>query len=469
MTSDNSISALTPLVSALEDICGSRYVFTDAGSLQEYGKDQTLDLSYGFEVLVKPGLPEEVARILEVCNRFGMPVTPRGGGSGVTGGALPVYGGVVLSMERFNQIHEINELEGYVIAGSGVITADLVQAVAGHGLYFPVAPSSSTFSFVGGNVAMNAGSINSCRYGSTADYVMNLEVVLPGGEIIWTGANVSKNSSGFNLTRLFVGSEGVLGIITKVVYRLLRQPMMEVSLLAGFSSLESAFDAVLAIRQSSLSPSAVELICDDALQITAAYLGHPQPLVKDGIHAHLLINLQEATDPHLVLAMEQTATLLERYTKEDILTAGNAAEMEKLWKLRFSIGTALTHGSRRYRDIDICVPLPVLHQYITTAMAIGSRNGIRVVCFGHALDGNMHTMLLLDKTTAHDEKGMAKTVEEIYTWALEHGGVISGEHGIGLLQKNLMHLQFSDTHLRLMQQIKAVFDPNGILNPGKII
>lgn len=469
MLPDNPVSLLSQLVNALKEISGDQYVFTDAASLEEYGKDQTLDLSYAFEVLIKPGSADEIAQVMQTCDRLGIPVTPRGGGSGVTGGALPVYGGVVLSMERFNRILEINELDGYVIAETGVVTADLVKEVTQHNMYLPVVPSSSAFSLVGGNVAENAGSISSCRYGSTGDYVLNLEVVLPTGEIIWTGANVKKNSTGFNLTRLFVGSEGTLGVITKVVYRLLRQPVKDATLLAGFSSLDDAFEALLAIRRSPLLPSAAELICDSALRITAAYIGQPQPLVKPGIHAHLLVSLQHLTDEGLMQDLQQAATLMEKYTQEDILIGMSAAEKEQLWKLRYTIGTALTHGKQYYRDIDICVPLSVLHRFICEAEAVGRQYGVPVVCFGHALDGNMHTMLLLDEMISDDKGLIDRMVEEIYSWALAHGGVLSGEHGIGLLQKDLMQLQFSDTHIRLMQQIKSVFDPRGILNPGKII
>jgi glycolate oxidase len=469
MLPDNPVSLLSQLISTLKEISGDQYVFTDAASLEEYGKDQTLDFSYAFDVLIKPGSANEIARVMRTCGQLGIPVTPRGGGSGVTGGALPVYGGVVLSMERLNRILEINELDGYVVAETGVVTADLVKEVTQHNMYLPVVPSSSAFSLVGGNVAENAGSISSCKYGSTGDYVLNLEVVLPTGEIIWTGANVAKNSTGFNLTRLFVGSEGVLGIITKVVYRLLRQPLKDASLLAGFNSLDDAFEALLAIRRSPLQPSATELICDSALQITAAYLGEPQPLVKPGIHAHLLVSLQHATEDGLMQDLQQAATLMEKYTQEDILTGMSAAEKERLWKLRYTIGTALTHGQRYYRDIDICVPLSVLHGFILKAEMTGKQYGVPVVCFGHALDGNMHTMLLFDEMIRDNNGLIDRIVEEIYSWALAHGGVISGEHGIGLLQKSLMHLQFSETHIRLMQQIKSVFDPLGMLNPGKII
>jgi glycolate oxidase len=470
MIIDNVISREKQVADALTGICGSRYVFTGADDLYGYGKDQTLDLDLPFDILVKPGSVEEIAAILEVCNRHRVPVTPRAGGSGVTGGALPVKRGVVLSVERLNRIIEMNETDGYIIVESGVVTADMCRHAEDRGLYFPVAPSSAGYSMVGGNVAENAGSINSCRYGTTSQYVMNLEVVLPTGEVIWTGANVSKNATGFNLTQLFVGSEGVLGIITKVVYRLVPKPTHEVSLLAGFASLEDACNAITAIRRSALQPSAVELVCQNALRMTSAWLNEPLPLVEEGINTHLLVSLQDFTEEGLMHSMELAGSILEQYTAWNILTATTAQEKEKMWKLRFSIGSALMSEGRKYRDIDIAVPLSSLYRYIRKVEEIAASHGMPLACFGHALDGNLHTMLVLNENTGIGEtENAARAVNEIYSYAIKNGGVISGEHGIGLLQKEFMPMQFSGPHLQLMQQIKQLLDPNGILNPGKVL
>lgn len=463
-----STDALKIIIAALSVICGDKYVLTAAEELYHYERDQTLDLHFPFDVLVKPGTTEEVAAVLKCCNQYKMPVTPRGGGSGVTGGALPVNGGVVLSLERLNKIISINKIDGYIIAEAGVITAALCDYAEQAGLYFPVAPSSSAYTVIGGNVAENAGSINSCKYGSTARYVLNLEVVLPAGEIIWTGANVSKNVTGLNLTQLFVGSEGTLGIITKVVYRLLHKPAHEVSLLAAFENMEDACNAVVALKQSGLSPSAVELVGQKALQITAAYLNEPLPLLKNGIGAHLLVNLQEHTEADLLSAMEKTATVITEYSEEELLTAVTASEKERLWKLRFSIGAALTSENRKYRDIDSCVPLSNLYVYMKNVVDICEHYQIPVASFGHAWDGNLHTMLMLQEHSDEKAAALQQAIYEIYACAINLGGVISGEHGIGLLQKEFMGLQFSKPHLSLMQSIKQLFDPNGILNPGKV-
>jgi glycolate oxidase len=464
----HTTDTLHRLFTAFTEICGSKYVSRDKEDLYLYGKDETLDLHFDFDILVKPGTTEEIAAIMKQSAEAGVPVTPRGGGSGVTGGALPLRRGIVLSLERLNRILELNIIDGYVIAESGVITADLLAHVSQAGLHFPV-PSSAAYSFVGGNVAENAGSITSCRYGTTERYVLNLEVVLPGGEIIWTGANVMKNATGLNLTSLFVGSEGTLGIITKVVYRLLRKPLHEVSLLAGFRDLETAIAAIFAIKQSRLIPTALELICSNALQLTAAYLSECPPLVKEGVQAHLLIMLEYSGKAEWTFIMEEAAGILGQYTTEEVLIAETQAEKRKLWLLRFNIGAALTSGNKKYRDIDIALPLSALYNYIMKVEDISILYGIPVACFGHALDGNLHVMLRLDETTsAPDDIMVQQAVYEIYSYAIANGGVISGEHGIGCLQREFMALQFSPVQLGLMQGIKRLFDPQNILNPDKI-
>ena len=444
-------------------------MITDPEQMYWYGKDQTLDLHYAFDVLLKPGSVAEIAAILKYCNEHHIPVTPRGGGSGVSGGALPVKRGVVLSLERLNRILELNIADAYVVAESGVITADICSAAREHGLYYPVAPSSSAFSFIGGNVAENAGSVNSCRYGSTANYVINLEVVLANGDVIWTGANVRKNATGFNLTQLFTGSEGVLGVITKVVCRLVKHPAFETVLLMGFSSQENACDAVDAMRAADLRPSAVELITQSAISLAAAYLNVPMPLVKPSVQAHLLVELQEYDEEDMQKSVERMVLLAERFTEEDILVGDTAGEKANLRKLRHSIGEAMTHNGNRYRDIDVCVPPSKLSDYLRAVENIAGTHGLRFICFGHAMDGNMHTMLLLDGQRSAQGEEITKALQEIYAYAVSVNGVLSGEHGIGLIQREYMPLQFTAAQLSLMKNIKALFDPNNILNPGKII
>ena len=467
---NDSLIAMQDLAALLKGICGEKFVFTDREYLLDYETDQTMNLRYPFDILIKPAFAREISEILKICNQYNIPVTPRGGGSGVTGGALPVMGGVVLSLERLNRIVCINKLESYVIAESGVVTADLCKAVEEDGLYFTVLPSSGAYSFVGGNVAENAGAINSCKYGNIGAYVLNMEVVLPTGEIIWTGANVSKSATGLNLTPFFVGSEGILGIITQVVLRLLPPCLPEVQLLASFNNLENACNAVQDIKGACLSPAAVELIGKNAITMTAGFLAEPLPLVTPDVTAHLLIGLQEYHPDVLHRSLEQLVMLIAKYTDNDVLVAETTLEKEQLSKLRFNIGNAMTSGGRNYRDIDACVPVGALYNYIRRVEDICGENNLSLVFFGHAFDGNLHTMIVMDETQLTGQAPtLDKAVDEIYEYAISLGGVISGEHGIGSLQKPYLKWQFNPTQLSLMRRLKSFFDPNGILNPGKIL
>jgi glycolate oxidase len=457
--------SLHELADIFKEICGQQNVLSEPADLAPYGKDETLDLCYPFDLLVKPSSPQDISRILRACSSYGIPVTPRGGGSGVTGGALPAGRGVVLSLERLNKIITIDAVDGYVMAESGVVTAHLCHAVKEAGCYFPVEPTSSGSSFIGGNVASNAGSVKSCKYGKTGEYVLNLEVVLPSGEIIWTGSNLRKNSTGPNLTQLFVGSEGMLGIVTKVVYRLLPPPPEEILVLAAFRDPADACHAVMEIKRSALFPSEVELIGQQALNLTAGFLGEAMPLVNEDISTHLLICLDKrpGNDESLDLAFH----ILEKYAGDNILVADTQSGKERLRKIRLHIGAAMTGYNRKYRDIDVCIPLSFLHRYMQKVEEIAGEEKLTIACFGHALDGNLHTMAVVDRSDEQGERKIHKAARRIYEYATGIGGVISGEHGIGLLQKEYLLLQYTGGQLQLLNDLKRLFDPKGILNPGK--
>jgi len=422
-----------------------------------------------FDLLVRPGSAEEVSAILRTCNEFHIAVTPRGGGSGVSGGALPLRRGVILSLERLNRIICINDLDRFVIAESGVIAQDLCDAVEAKGYCYPAAPSSKGFSFIGGNVATNAGSIQSCQYGKTGNYVLNLEVVLPDGEITWTGANVSKSSSGLNLTQLFVGSEGLLGIITKVVYRLLPKQEEETVILAGFEHLQNIIDALCALQGSGISLSLGEFLCPRAIALVSEYLGEPLPLVKEGVRYHLLVGFRSdgfVRDAQLAAIVE----ILEKFTAIELPVAQTRTEKERLMKLRDNIGKALVSNGGTYRDIDAAVPVSALYSYLSKIELISEACNIRFISFGHALDGNLHVMLRQQTGSRGEVTEMEKrALNEIYAFVADCGGVVSGEHGIGSLQKGFMRLQHSPRNMKIMRQIKQLLDPNGILNPEKVL
>jgi glycolate oxidase len=458
------------LVARFNSICGPAHVSVEAIEMALYESDETLGLRYPFDILVKPGSTTEIAAIVKLCNEEKLPLLPRGGGTGVTGGALPVQRGVVLSLERLNNILAINKQEQYVVAEAGVTTVELCREVAAAGLYYPVQPTSGGASFIGGNIATNAGSMRSCRFGTTSNYVLNLEVVLPTGEIIWTGSNVSKSSSGFNLTQLFVGSEGILGIITKVVYRLIFPPPREIVMLAAFPELESACKAVLAIKESGVKLFMGELIDKKAIQLTTAYLKQGLSLTGDDVEAHLLLGLEHTGEDMEASYLITTAAIMERYGATNMLVAEDEAQKKQLLRLRQSIGAAMVEYDRHYRDIDVSIPLSLLYKYLLEVTAICVRHHIEPVCFGHAIDGNMHTMLLTRPgNETETDPSIAQAVRSIYEFALANGGVISGEHGIGLLQRPFMELQHPPERMALMKGIKQLLDPNAIMNPGKLL
>jgi glycolate oxidase len=452
------------IVERLKNICGDQHVYTDKESLFNYEHDETLDYRFAFDILVKPGTSAEISNILKICNQQKIPVTPRAGGTGVTGGALPVRGGIVLSVERLNRILHIDKQEHYVITEPGVNSAHLFEAVKNEQLYFPLAPGSKMGSMVGGNVAENSGAINSCRYGTIARYVMNLEVVLPTGEIIYTGSNVAKSATGLNLTQLFVGSEGILGIITKVVYRVLPPFLPETIFMVAFNDLADACNTIAQIKDAGILPSAAELIGKKAIEFTSAWLQESLPLVSANVQAILVIGLEERDTNALQAEIEKLTHVLG---DKEILVAQTQLEKDKLLKLRSNIGNAMTAGNRRYRDVDVCIPSKHLYSYLRQVDMICNNHHIDVISFGHAMDGNMHTMLLFNGK--ENSMQVENAAGEIYRYAVSMGGVISGEHGIGFLQKQYMQLQYSAEQLQLMKSIKALFDPNNIMNPGKVL
>ncbi|MCY7330216.1 MAG: FAD-binding protein, partial [Saprospiraceae bacterium] len=399
---------------------------------------------------------------LQLCHTERIPVTVRGGGSGLAGGALPIHGGLVISMRRFNQIIEIDERNFQVTVEPGVVTETLQNTLKDKGLFYPPDPSSRGWSFIGGNVSTNAGGPKAVKYGVVKDHVLNLEVVLPTGEVIWTGANTLKNSTGYNLTQLLVGSEGTLGVITKIVLKLQPYPTQNLLMLAPFRSAESACAAVAAIFQAGVTPSALEFMERNAIDWAIRYVGDVQVPMGDDVQAHLLIEVDGQHLESLYADCETITQVLEQYDCGDILFADNEATKIDLWKLRRNVAHAVKSTSI-YKEEDTVVPraeLPVLLQHVK---AVGAKYGFESVCYGHAGDGNLHVNILRGNLSDHAwQVDVTQGIREIFTLVKSLGGTISGEHGIGLVQKPYLDIVFSPVELRLMQQIKAVFDPHGI-------
>ena len=456
------------IVLALEKIVGPSYIFTDEETRKTYGHDETEDLSFPPHVVVKPANTEEVAQILRVSNTYKIPTVPIGARTGLSGGALSIYGGIGISMERFNKIIEIDEQNLQVTTEPGVITQVLRESVAEKGLLYPVDPSSMGSCWIGGNIAENSGGARALKYGVTKDYVLNLEVVLPTGDVIWTGANTLKNSTGYNLTQLMVGSEGTLGIITKIVLKLIPQNKHNVLLLVPFYKAEQACEAVSAIFRAGIVPSALEFMERDAIDWTLKFVDGLNVTVNDNIQAHLLIEVDGNYPEVLMQEAEQILTVVEQFEIDEVLFADTEEQKNALWKMRRSVAEAVKANSV-YKEEDTVVPRYELPKLLKGIKEIGTKYGFQSVCYGHAGDGNLHVNIIKGTMTDDNWKTeVPKGIREIFELTVSLKGTLSGEHGIGLVQKNYMDIAFSKVHLELMERIKAIFDPNNILNPGKI-
>ena len=461
----NKITA--DVLAELKIIAGEEFIFADEEVLADYSHDETEDLRFLPEVVIKPRTPEEISQILKVCNTHKIPVTPRGAGTGLSGGALPLLGGVLISMERFNKILEIDERNLQATVEPGVITQVFQQAVAEKGLFYPPDPASRGSCYLGGNLAENSGGPRAVKYGVTKDYVLNLEVVLPSGDIIYTGANVLKNSTGYNLTQLVVGSEGTLGIITKIVFKLLPYPRHDLLMLVPFFSAEKACEAVSAIFRAGITPSAMEFMERDAIDWVMQYVDVTIP-VKDDIQAHLLIEVDGNDTDYLFKECEKITEILYQYECDEVLFADTGQQKENLWKMRRSVGEAVKSHSI-YKEEDTVVPRAELPVLLKGVKEIGKKYGFRSVCYGHAGDGNLHVNIIKGNLSDDDWKfKIPEGIREIFRLCVKLGGTISGEHGIGLVQKDYINIAFSDVQIQLQKDIKKVFDPNLILNPGKI-
>ena len=438
--------------------------------LGDYASDHTEDLVYVPGAVVQPHSTEEVATVMKLCAEYAVPVTTRGAGSGLAGGCLPVRGGVVVSTARMDAIVEIDERNHQVRVQPGVITENLQDAVAERGLFYPVDPASRGWCTIGGNVNTNAGGPRAVKYGVVKDYVLNLQVVLPDGEVIWTGANTLKNSTGYNLTQLMVGSEGTLGIVTEIVLRLLPKPTHDLLLLVPFAHAEDACAAVADIFRAGVVPSALEFMERSAVELAADYTGVEQILAFDeSTAAQLLLEVDGNRLEPLYEDCETISAVLERHGAGEVLFADNEAQKRELWNLRRNVGQAVKLSSA-YKEEDTVVPRAELPALLAAVKDIGARYGFESVCYGHAGDGNLHVNIL--KASMSDEawrEELPRAIRELFGVVRDLGGTISGEHGIGLVQRGYLDIVFDETQRRLQAAIKQAFDPRHLLNPGKVL
>ena len=454
-------------LAVLKEIVGTDFVFSDEDKLLEYSSDETEDLSYPPEVVLKPKTTEEISKIITYCNDKLISITPCGARTGLSGGSLPIKGGIALSTERLNSIIEIDERNLQAKVEPGVINQVFRDAVEEKGLFYPPDPASKGSCFLGGNLAENSGGPKALKYGVTKDYVLNLEVVLPTGEIIWTGANVLKNSTGYNLTQLMIGSEGTLGIITKIVFKLIPLPTKDITMLAPFSSAEKACEAVSAVFRAGITPSALEFIERDAIDWTIKYTDVEIQILED-VQAHLLVEVDGNDIDLLYKDCEKIAEVMEQFDCGEILLADSESQKEQLWKLRRAVGEAVKANSV-YKEEDTVVPRAELAKLLIGVKEIGAKYGFKSVCYGHAGDGNLHVNIIKGEMSDSDwNNKLTFGIREIFELTKNLGGTISGEHGIGLVQKEYLGIVLSDKNIELQKGIKKLFDPNLILNPGKI-
>jgi glycolate oxidase len=455
------------IVEALQGIAGEGNLLVGQEALEPYSHDETVGLQANPEVVVKVTSARQVSEVLKLAQRERIPVTPRGAGYGLSGGAVAVRGGVVLSMEKMNRILEIDRENLMVTVEPGVITGDIHRAVEAEGLFYPPDPASLDSCSIGGNIAEGAGGPRAVKYGITKDYVCGLEAVLPSGEIITMGGKLVKNVTGYSLIQLLIGSEGTLAVVTKIILRLLPLPKVQVDLLVPFDDFQAAADTVSDIIAHRILPTTIEFMEQDSILAVERLLEKTVPF--DDAAAHLLIqldgSLQEAVDSE----MDVVGDLCLEHGARDVLVAKDRPTRERLWEARRMIIDALNHESPINHMEDVVVPRAEIHRLLKGIKEIASRYEVRIVNFGHAGDGNVHINVLKDDLPeAHWDALVPKITEAIYRLALSLGGTITGEHGIGATRRRYLPLALDEAQIDLMRQIREVFDPNRILNPGKI-
>ena len=415
------------------------------------------------DLVVFPSSADEVSQILLLANKYRFPVIPRGQGSGLTGGSVPINGGVVITFTRMNKILEVDTKNLVAVVEPGVITFVFQEEVAKYGLFYPPDPASYKYSSIGGNVAECSGGPNSMKYGVTRDYVLGLEVVKATGEIITTGVKTMKGVVGYDLTRLFVGSEGTLGVITKIILKLIPAPEAKATILALFKKVEDTAEAVSGIVAAKIVPSTIEFM--DRASIRCSEQANPMGIPED-IEGLLLIEIDGNADSIQALAEKIKAVLIEHNADEVKLTQ-DPVEADKLWQARRVVSQATYNLNPVKIAEDVVVPRSNIPRLIRFLEETGRKHGIPILSFGHAGDGNFHVSLMI-KETEEDYAKAHRAVEEIFSETIRLGGTLSGEHGIGTAKAPYISMELAPEVIETMKSIKRVFDPNNILNPGKI-
>lgn len=451
------------LVDALVGIVGPEYVSTSEDDRRTHGQDALKEVSMPW-LVVWPANADDVASILRLANRERIPVTPRAGGVGYTGGAVPVQGGILLSVTRMNRILEIDVENMVAVVEPGVVLAQFQRAVEAKGLFYPPDPSSLDDCMLGGNIAENAGGPRCVKYGVTGAYVLGVTFVAATGELIKAGGRTTKNVVGFDLASLFVGSEGMLGIATEITLRLLPLPEASRTLSVTFANVRDAARCVSGVMANKIIPAKIEFIDKFTLGAVSDYTGQPMPT---GAGALLLIELDGERE-----AVDREVAEVDRIVREhgalDVIASTSADEADRLWSVRRKMSQAVGKLRPRKLNQDVVVPRTKIPDLLDLVAGISQRDRLLIPCFGHAGDGNIHVNVMLDPSD-EDEAARAKAaVEEIFRASVALGGTISGEHGIGYVKAPYLGIALSAETIDMMRRVKKAFDPNGILNPGKV-
>jgi len=456
------------IIQTLRKIVGEGNVLLGAERMEPYTHDQVIGLRADPEVVVLVTSAQQVSQVLRLAQQTRVPVTPRGAGYGLSGGAVPVHGGIVLSLEKMNRILEIDQKNLMITVEPGVITGDIHRAVEAEGLFYPPDPASLDSCFIGGNIAEGAGGPRAVKYGVTKDYVCGLEAVLPSGEIITCGGKLVKNVTGYNLIQLLIGSEGTLAVVTKIILRLIPLPKVQVDLLVPYDDFQAAADTVSDIIAHRIVPTTIEFMERDSVLVVERLLGKQVPY--DDAQACLLIQLDGNRREAVDADSEVVGELCLQHGARDVLVARDRGTRDRLWEARRLIIEALKHESPINHMEDVVVPRAEIPALLKGIREIARRHDVRIVSFGHAGDGNVHVNVLKDAMPDERWEMLVPVVaEEIYRLSIALGGTITGEHGIGATRRKYLPLALDEAQIEIMRRIKAAFDPNYILNPGKVL
>ena len=473
MADKHEYNAVTPaIVAELADIVGQRHViYGDPERLEAYSHDEVTGSQWAHmpEVVVRPQTAQEIAAIMKLANRERIAVTPRGAGSGLSGGAVPVYGGIVLLTDRMNRILEIDRDNLMVVVEPGVVTNEINEALKPYDLWYAGYPMSLETCYIGGNVAENAGGGKAVKYGVTARYVLGLEAVMPTGEIVEMGGKLIKDVSGYNMVQLMVGSEGTLGIFTKITLKLVPLPKSSVDLLCLFKTPEDAIKVVPTIMTSGgIIPTAIEFMDRSSVMRACEYLNETFPYQQAG--AMLLITVDGTAEEQVLQEYEAIGEMCLAAGAIEVYVADNATTSERVWRIRRNISEAWTLFSKRQSNEDLVVPPAVIPKMVETFARLADKYKVSIPCFGHAGDGNLHARIVSDPTWSDEywHGLLPQILAELYSLTASLGGRISGEHGIGHKRKKYLSLVVSPEYIGMMRAVKKALDPNNILNPGKI-